>query len=135
MKRKSEGGNPATKSGPDATDQTVADAALASGDALWHSGMTDAEVKTRKAMLASWPDLYDALQSAIKTIRTWHGMGFVGRSVDDPGRSVEAKAWEIYRTHAPEMKLLYAALAKARGENSTSDTPVVPERKDEEPQL
>ena len=69
------------------------------------------------------PDLYAALESAIETIRIWHGMRFVGRSADDPNRDIEKRAWEIYRTHAPEMKRLYAALAKARDEGIGVEKP------------
>jgi hypothetical protein len=57
-------------------------------------------------------ELRAALLSAIETIHTWHGMQFVGRSKDDPNRHLDKKLWEIYRTQAPEMKLLNEALAK-----------------------
>jgi len=49
-------------------------------------------------------ELLTALKAAVETIRVWH-------SIHDANDT----AWEIYRQHAPEMKPLFAAIAKAEG--------------------
>ncbi len=78
--------------------------------------LPEAETHANATIASAAPELYAALEKAVETIRTWHGMKFVGRSVDDPGRALEKKAWDIYVEHAPEMQDVRAALAKARGE-------------------
>lgn len=50
-------------------------------------------------LIASAPDLLDALKTAKETIRAWHG----------------PNAWEIYDRASPEMKVINAALLKAEG--------------------
>lgn len=52
-------------------------------------------------------EMLDALKLAKQTIRTWHGMGIIGRT--------EAQAWELYQA-SPEMKQINAALAAAPAE-------------------
>lgn len=55
-------------------------------------------------LIAAAPDLLTALKQAVETIRTWHSIHIA----DDD-------AWDIYRQHAPEMKAINAAIAKAEG--------------------
>lgn len=74
---------------------------LASADALDEEARADfVRATARIARLEA------ALESAIKTIRTWHGMQMRGPE--------EAFMWAIYLKNAPEMKLLNAALTVAQ---------------------
>lgn len=52
-------------------------------------------------------ELLKALRDAVRTIRTWHGMG-MGAS--------EAQAWALYQA-SPEMKRINAAIALAEGQS------------------
>lgn len=63
---------------------------------------TYGERNANARVLAAAPELLDALKQAVETIRTWHSLHIA----DDP-------AWDIYRQHAPEMKRINAAIAKA----------------------
>src|SRR5258707_12655890 len=71
-------------------------------------------------LFATAPKLYTALESAIQTIRTWHGINLLM----DP--QTESQAWELYFNHAPEMKVLREALAEAVGEKITPPTRMLP---------
>jgi hypothetical protein len=87
------------------------------------------EITCRVCLLAeAVPELRTALESAIDTIRIWHGAAFVGSAIADPNRNLYKnlykKAWEHYRTTTPEMKLLYAALEKTAA--ATALAPAVP---------
>jgi hypothetical protein len=55
--------------------------------------------------LAQRDELLVALKTAVRTIRTWHGMGM---------GATEAQAWSLYQA-SPEMKAINAALAKVEG--------------------
>ena len=56
-------------------------------------------------LIAAAPELLAALQTAQRTIRTWHGMGMGAH---------EAQAWALYQA-SPEMQQITAAIAKAEG--------------------
>jgi hypothetical protein len=87
--------------------------------------VAEKEITCRVCLLAeAVPELRAALESAIDTIRIWHGAAFVGSAIADPNRNLYKKAWEHYRTNAPEMKLLYAALEKTAA--ATALAPAVP---------
>lgn len=64
-------------------------------------------------LLAAARALLAAAESAIQTIRTWHGMPF---GTDERGRASEREAWRIYFNYAPEMQAIRAAIASAKGE-------------------
>lgn len=49
-------------------------------------------------------ELLAALKRAVRTIRTWHGMGM---------GPMEAQAWALYQA-SPEMKQINDAIAKAQ---------------------
>lgn len=55
------------------------------------------ELRTRRR------DLLEALKLAVRTIRTWHGMGM---------GAAETQAWSLYQA-SPEMQRINAAIAKA----------------------
>jgi hypothetical protein len=57
-------------------------------------------------LIAAAPELLDALKAAVRTIRTWHGLGTTG--------GAEQLLWELYQA-SPEMKRINAAIAKAEG--------------------
>jgi len=56
-------------------------------------------------LIAAAPELLDALAVAVRTIRTWHGLGMGAN---------EAQAWALYQA-SPEMRQITAALAKTEG--------------------
>ena len=64
----------------------------------------DVSGEANARLIAAAPDLLAALKSAIETIKTWH-------SIHDANDD----AWDIYRLHAPEMKVINTAIAKAEG--------------------
>ncbi|MCK9601854.1 MAG: hypothetical protein M0R06_22610 [Sphaerochaeta sp.] len=51
----------------------------------------------------------EALEEAIKAIRSWHGLGLGMDAV------MEQQMWDIYRLNAPEMKPICDALNEAAG--------------------
>lgn len=61
----------------------------------------------RDCLLRERDELRTALELAVKSIRSWHGMG-AGKH--------EAEMWELYWSNAPEMKPIRAILAKSKGE-------------------
>jgi hypothetical protein len=66
------------------------------------TGTTEANAR----LIAAAPELLDALKAAVRTIRTWHGLGTTG--------GAEQLLWELYQA-SPEMKRINAAIAKAEG--------------------
>jgi hypothetical protein len=57
-------------------------------------------------LIAAAPELLAALHNAVRTIRTWHGMGM---------GAAEAQAWALYQA-SPEMQQITAAIVKASGD-------------------
>lgn len=55
-------------------------------------------------LITAAPDLLEALQEAVKTIRLWHGFA--------EAVPTEAESWEYYQA-SPEMKKINAAIKKA----------------------
>lgn len=66
-------------------------------------GVPRPEAEANAILIAAAPDLLAALKWALRTIRTWHGMGMGSR---------EAQAWALYQA-SPEMQAILAAIAKA----------------------
>lgn len=84
--------------------ETSADVLGADGVVVADCGCHDAAIANAR-LIAAGPDLLVALKGALRTIRTWHGMG-LGRH--------EAQAWALYQA-SPEMQAIRAAIAKAEG--------------------
>lgn len=60
--------------------------------------------RANTALICAAPDLLAALKSAVEVIKTWHCI----HDADETAR-------DIYEQHAPEMKPILAAIAKAEG--------------------
>ena len=72
--------------------------------------MRDAsEANANAHLIAAAPDLYEALERAVGTIRAFHDIGTPKDQRDD--------LWRLYQA-SPEMKAITAALAKARDEHA-----------------
>lgn len=89
----------------------VADAPIpevGGSDAVGHYGghmVAESIAQRNVPIITAAPDLLEALRLAVRTIRTWHGMG-MGAS--------EAQAWELYQS-SPEMRQINEAIAKGEG--------------------
>jgi hypothetical protein len=64
-----------------------------------------AEDEANAYLIAAAPELLTALHAAVRTIRTWHGLGM---------GATEAEAWSLYQA-SPEMQQINAAIRKAEG--------------------
>jgi hypothetical protein len=74
-----------------------------------HAADATEHIEANAHLIAAAPELLAALKRAVDTIHAWHDM--TGNLSEDD----KATAWRIYRTHAPEMKAINAAIAKAEG--------------------
>jgi hypothetical protein len=64
-------------------------------------------------LFAAAPDLLAAVEKAIDTIYDWYTMPHAGSMPQS--EEMKAESWRLYQ-NSPEMKMLHAAVAKARGE-------------------
>lgn len=67
-------------------------------------GGTRAQADSNARLIAAAPDLYAALEGAVKTIRAWHEM-----------HGSDEMSWQTYLTRSPEMQVITAAFMKVEG--------------------